>query len=178
MQKNSLFMVGGSKGTGKTKLTLDVSAELSLARVETGKIVFDYVNQGLPLDKLTEYITEKICSENNNLILDTHYARYSDREEPNKQFRRGLEPEDLEKLLKKFDIFPCLVEVPIRELGQRRKKDAKKRVINPVYIMQEVEFNRRGYELYLAELKREPFILVNEIYTLAKDSLINWIKSK
>jgi len=103
MTKNNLFMVGGAKGVGKTRL---------------------------PLEGLTDYITGEILSQNRNLVLDTHYARYSDKEEPNKQFRRGLEPEDLERLLEKFNIFPCLVEVPLCELEQRRKNDPKKRVIN------------------------------------------------
>ena len=93
--KYKLFMVGGAKGTGKTRLTLDVASELDLGRIETGKIVFDYIFQGLPPDGLTDYITQEIFSQNRDLILDTHYARYSDKEEPNKQFRRGLEPENL-----------------------------------------------------------------------------------
>jgi hypothetical protein len=110
------------------------------------------------------------------LILDTHYARYSDKEEPNKQFMRGLETENLEKLLEKFNIFPCLIEVPLCELEQRRKNDSKKRVTNPEYILQEIEFNRRGYELYLKETgNKKPFILINQIYTIAKENLIRWI---
>jgi len=44
-----------------------------------------------------------------------------------------MKTEDLEKLLEKFNIFPCLVEVPLCELKQRRRNDPKKRVINPVY---------------------------------------------
>ena len=43
MAKNNLFMVGGAKGVGKTRLTLDVSSDLGLARIETGKVVFDYI---------------------------------------------------------------------------------------------------------------------------------------
>lgn len=41
--------------------------------------------------------------------------------------------------------------------------------------MQEIEFNRRGYELYLKETNQEPFILVNDSYINAKDNLISWI---
>lgn len=175
MAKNNLFMVGGAKGVGKTRLTLDVSSDLRLARIETGKVVFDYIFQGLPLEGLTDYIIQEILSQDKSLILDTHYARYSDKEEPNKQFRRGLEPEDLEKLLGKFTIFPCLVEVPLCELEQRRKNDPKKRVINPVYILQEVEFNRRGYELYLQEVKQKPFVLINDLYCNARNNLVRWI---
>lgn len=175
MAKNNLFMVGGAKGVGKTRLTLDVSSDLGLARIETGKVVFDYIFQGLPLEGLTNYITEEILSQDRHLILDTHYARYSDKEEPNKQFRRGLEPEDLERLLEKFNIFPCLVEVPLYELEQRRKDDPKKRVINPFYIRQEVEFNRRGYERYLQEVNKQPFVLINELYASARNNLIKWI---
>ena len=175
MAKNNLFMIGGAKGVGKTRLTLDVSSDLGLARIETGKVVFDYIFQGLPLEKLTNYITGKILSQDRNLVLDTHYARYSDKEEPNKQFRRGLEPEDLERLLERFNIFPCLVEVPLYELKKRRKNDLKKRVINPVYIMQEIEFNRKGYELYIQEVNQKPFILVNDLYIDAKNNLIKWI---
>jgi len=176
MVKNNLFMVGGSKGVGKTRLTLDVSSELGLGRIETGKIVFDYIFQGLPLGGLNDYITEEIYFKDSNLILDTHYARYSDKEEPNKQFMRGLETENLEKLLEKFNIFPCLIEVPLCELEQRRKNDSKKRVTNPEYILQEIEFNRRGYELYLKETgNKKPFILINQIYTIAKENLIRWI---
>lgn len=175
MAKNNLFMVGGAKGVGKTRLTLDVSSDLGLARIETGKVVFDYIFQGLPLEGLTNYITEEILSQNRDLILDTHYARYSDKEEPNKQFRRGLEPKDLERLLGKFIIFPCLVEVAPCELEQRRKNDPKRRVINPVYIMQEVEFNRRGYELYLQEVNQKPFVLINHLYSTARNNLIKWI---
>ena len=168
-------MVGGAKCVGKTRLTLDVSSDLGLARIETGKVVFDYIFQGLPLEGLTDYITQEILSQDRDLILDTHYARYSDKEEPNRQFRRGLEPEDLERLLEKFKIFPCLVEVPLCELEQRRRNDPKKRVINPVYIMQEVEFNRKGYEQYLQEVSQKPFILVNDVYVNARNNLINWI---
>jgi hypothetical protein len=175
MAKNNLFMIGGAKGVGKTRLTLDVSSDLGLARIEAGKVVFDYVFQGLPLDRLTNYITEEILSQNRNLVLDTHYARYSDKEEPNKQFRRGLEPEDLERLLKKFNIFLCLVEVPLCELEQRRKNDPKRRLINPAYILQEVEFNRRGYELYLQEVNQKPFVLINDSYINARNNLIKWI---
>jgi len=168
-------MIGGAKGVGKTRLTLDVSSELGLGRIETGKVVFDYIYQILPLEGLTDYITGEIFFQDRNLILDTHYARYSDKEEPNKQFRRGLEPEDLERLLEKFNIFPCLLEVPLCELEQRRRNDPKKRVVNPDYIIQEIEFNRRGYELYLKETNQEPFVLVNDVYTNAKNKLINWI---
>src|SRR3989339_423475 len=164
-----------SKKLQDVRLTLDVSSDLGLARIETGKVVFDYVFQGLPLDGLTNYITGEILSQNRNLVLDTHYARYSDKEEPNKRFRRGLEPEDLERLLKKFNIFPCLVEVPLCELEQRRKNDPKRRVINPIYIMQEVEFNRKGYELYLQEVNQKPFVLINNIYINARNNLIKWI---
>ena len=175
MVKHNLFMIGGAKGVGKTRLTLDVSSELGLGSIETGKIVFDYVFQGLPLEGLTDYLTKEISSQNRALILDTHYARYSDKEESNKQFRRGLEPEDLVKLLEKFNIFPCLVEVPLCELEQRRRNDPKKRIINPFYIMQEVEFNRRGYELYLKETSQKPFVLVNDVYINARNNLIKWI---
>jgi len=175
MAKNNLFMVGGAKGVGKTRLTLDVSSDLGLARIETGKVVFDYIFQGLPLEGLTDYITKEILSQDRDLMLDTHYARYSDKEEPNKQFRRGLEQEDLERLLEKFNIFLCLVEVPLCELEQRRKNDPKKRVINPVYIMQEIEFNRRGYELYLQEVNKKPFVLTNELYVNARNNLSKWI---
>lgn len=168
MAKYNLFMIGGAKGVGKTRLTLDISSELKLGRIETGKIVFNYVSQGLPLERLTNCITEEIFSQDRNLVLDTHYARYSDKEGPNKQFRRGLEPEDLQRLLEKFNIFPCLVEVSLCELEQRRLKDAKKRVINPIYITQEIEFNQRDYELYLRETNRKPFILVNDIYINTK----------
>src|SRR3989338_3040842 len=175
MVKNNLFMVGGAKGVGKTRLTLDVSSDLGLARIETGKVVFDYIFQGLPLEGLTDYITKEILSQDRDLMLDTHYARYSDKEEPNKQFRRGLEQEDLERLLEKFNIFLCLVEVPLCELEQRRKNDPKKRVINPVYIMQEIEFNRRGYELYLQEVNKKPFVLTNELYVNARNNLSKWI---
>ena len=170
-------MIGGAKGVGKTRLTLEASIELGLTRIETGKIVLDYVSKGLPLEALTDYLSKEICSSNDNIILDTHYARYSDKEEPNKQFQRGLEPEDLKKLSKKFNIFPCLVEVQLSELEQRRKNDTKRRVINPSYILQENEFNRRGYGLYLTELNKEPFILINDIYIIAKDKLVRWIKS-
>ena len=175
MAKNNLFLVGGAKGVGKTRLTLDVSSDLGLARIETGKVVFDYIFQGLPLEGLTDYITKEILSQDRDLMLDTHYARYSDKEEPNKQFRRGLEQEDLERLLEKFNIFLCLVEVPLCELEQRRKNDPKKRVINPVYIMQEIEFNRRGYELYLQEVNKKPFVLTNELYVNARNNLSKWI---
>src|SRR3989338_10217776 len=175
MVKHNLFMVGGAKGVGKTTLTLDVSSELSLGRIETGQIVFDYVFQGLPLEELTKYITKEIFSQDRNLVLDTHYARYSDKEEPNKQFKRGLEPENLDRLLEKFNIFSCLVEVPLCELEQRRKNDPKKRIINPFYIMQEIEFNRRGYELYLKETNKKPFVLTNELYVNARNNLSKWI---
>ncbi|OGH65685.1 MAG: hypothetical protein A3B83_00045 [Candidatus Magasanikbacteria bacterium RIFCSPHIGHO2_02_FULL_33_17] len=175
MAKSNLFMVGGAKGVGKTRLTLDVSSDLRLARIETGKVVFDYIFQRLPLEGLTEYITEEILSQDMDLILDTHYARYSDKEEPNKQFRRGLEPEDLRRLLEKFNIFPCLVEVPLCELEQRRRNDPKKRVINPFYIMQEIEFNRRGYESYLQEVNKQSFVLINDLYTSARNNLSRWI---
>src|SRR3989344_9395174 len=175
MAKSNLFMVGGAKGVGKTRLTLDVSSDLRLARIETGKVVFDYIFQRLPLEGLTDYITEEILSQDRDLILDTHYARYSDKEEPNKQFRRGLETGDLERLLEKFNIFPCLVEVPLCELEQRRRNDPKKRVINPFYIMQEVEFNRKGYELYLQEVSQKPFVLINDIYSNVRNNLIKWI---
>jgi len=168
-------MIGGAKGVGKTELTLDASSELGLGRIETGKIVLDYISQGLCMEGLTNYITEEIFSQNKSLILDTHYARYSDKEEPNKQFKRGIEPENLMRLLEKFNIFPCLIEVPLCELEQRRKKDPKKRVINPVYILQEIEFNRRGYELYLQEVNQKPFVLINDLYTNAKNNLNNWI---
>lgn len=175
MARYNLFMVGGAKGTGKTRLTLDVSSELGLGRIETGKLVFDYIFQGLPIEGLTDYITQEILSQDRSLILDTHYARYSDKEEPNKQFRRGLEPENLERLLEKFDIFPCLLEVPPYELEQRRRNDPKKRIINPFYIMQEIEFNRKGYELYLKEINKKPFILMNNTYINTRNNLIDWI---
>ena len=171
-------MVGGAKGVGKTRLTLDVSSDLGLARIETGKIVFDYIFQGLPLKGLTDYITREILSQNRNLILDTHYARYSDREEPNKQFQRGLELEDLDRLLEKFNIFPCLVEVPFCELEQRRRDDPKKRIINPFYIAQEIEFNRKGYELYLQEVNQKSFVLINNIYISTRNNLSKWITEK
>lgn len=175
MARHNLFMIGGAKGVGKTRLTLDVAIELEIGRIETGKLVFDYVLQNLPLTELTDYITEEIRVQDRDLILDTHYAQYSDREETNKPFKRGLEPINLERLSEKFNIFPCLLEVPLCELEQRRFKDTKKRVINPTFIMQEIEFNRRGYELYLAELNKEPFVLVNDIYISAKNNLIKWI---
>jgi hypothetical protein len=177
MEKNKLFMIGGAKGVGKTRLTLDVSSKMNLGRIETGKVVFDYVFRGLPPEGLTDYITSEILSQKRDLILDTHYARYSDREEPNKQFRRGLEAEDLERLLRQFNIFPCLVEVPLCELEQRRKNDPKKRVVNPFYIIQEIDFNRKGYELYLQETKQKPFVLINGVYMDARNSLINWIST-
>ncbi len=175
MIKYNLFMVGGAKGVGKTRLTIDVSFEFELGRIETGKVVFDYVFQGLPLEDLNNYITEEIFYQNRDLILDTHYARYSDKEESNKQFKRGLESENLTRLLEKFNVCPCLIEVPLCELEQRRKNDPKKRVINPFYIMQEIEFNRRGYELYLKETNQKPFILINNVYTSTKNDLIDWI---
>jgi len=41
--------------------------------------------------------------------------------------------------------------------------------------MQEVEFNRQGYELYLQEVNKQPFVLVNELYTSARNNLSRWI---
>ena len=72
MTRPNLFMVGGAKVVGKTSLTLDVSSELGLGRIETGKIVFDYIFQGLPSEELTEYISElprakaRMASDANN----------------------------------------------------------------------------------------------------------------
>lgn len=123
-------MVGGAKGFGKTRLTLDISSELNLGKIETGKIVFDYISRGLLLEGLTDYITEEIVLQDKNIIVNTHYARYSDKEEPNKQFRRGLETEDIYKLLEKFYVHPCLIEVPLYELEQRRRDSPKKAITN------------------------------------------------
>lgn len=173
--KHNIFMVGGSKGVGKTRLTLDVATLSGLERIETGKIVLNYVLQNLPLEGLTNYLVQEIISMKEDLILDTHYARYSDKEEPNKQFRRGLEKEDLAKLLGKFTVFPCLIEVPLDELEKRRRMDEKKRIVTPSFILEEIEFNRRGYELYLAEVKKKPFILINNVYETARDNLLGWI---
>jgi hypothetical protein len=143
--------------------------------VETGKIVLDYVAQGLPLEGLTHHLTRELISRNSALILDTHYARYSDREEQNKQFMRGMETEDLKRLLDVFHIHSCLVEVQIHELERRRKNDPKRRPLGLFYIQQELEFNQRGYRLYLKDLTQEPFILVNDDYTTAKALLVQWI---
>src|SRR3989344_6302708 len=110
--RNNLFMIGGAKGVGKTTLTRDLAIELGLTRIETGEMVLEYVAKGLPIERITEYLTSQILARKTDLILATHYARYSDREEPNKKFRRGLEPDDLARLLERFSVFPCLVEVP------------------------------------------------------------------
>lgn len=173
--KHNLFMAGGSKGVGKTTLTLDIANILGLDRIETGKIVLDYVAKNLPLGELTAYLTREILYREGDLIFDTHYARYSDQEEPNKQFRRGLETEDLARLAERFNIFPCLIEVPAEELGQRRRRDSKRRVLSARFIEEEIEFNRRGYNLYLEELGREPFILINNFYADTRSRLIEWI---
>ena len=120
-------------------------------------------------------LTRELISRNSALILDTHYARYSDREEQNKQFMRGMETEDLERLLDVFHIHLCLVEAQLHELERRRKNDQKRRPLGLFYIQQEIEFNQRGYTLYLRDLPQEPFVLLNDDYTIAKARLAQWV---
>lgn len=45
---NSLFIIGGAKGVGKTTLISRISLECNLGRIETGKLVFDYVLENPP----------------------------------------------------------------------------------------------------------------------------------
>jgi adenylate kinase len=175
MIKKKLFMIGGAKGVGKSSLLSEISTELAMEKIETGNIVHGYVNKGLPFEGLNDYITQEIYSrECDNLILDTHYVSYN---KGAKEFGRGLKTENLEKLAEKFDIYPCLVEISLDKLEQRRKNDDKKqRILDASHIAKEVESTRKIYQSYLSEINKESFILTNDNYTTAKESLTNWIK--
>jgi adenylate kinase len=170
-------MVGGAKGVGKTMLTLEAAMACGLGRIETGKIVFDYLYRQLTSPTVNDYVTEQILAQHKDLILDTHFAQYSDREEVDKKFKRCLEERNLEQLTKKFEIYPCLVEVKPKELLVRRTKDLKRRVVTMGCILEEMAFNREGYAMYLTELGKSPFVLVNNKFAEAKSALIEWIQT-
>lgn len=72
----NLFFVGGAKGVGKTRITSAACLDLGIERVETGKIVFDYISRNCQID-LNDYIHEELLIyRERNILVDTHYSAY------------------------------------------------------------------------------------------------------
>jgi len=176
MAKSKIFMIGGAKCVGKTSLTQMVSLETGIARLETGRVLSEYVSLH-PSINFKDYLTEAILNNEQELILDTHFAQYSPYAQKSGVFERGLETDNLTKLSYKFDIHLCLLEVNQEELLQRRLKNFKKSAIIPELISEELEYNLRASKIYSAELSKPVFRLENTEFNEAKLKLEGWIKS-
>ena len=174
---HKLIIIGGAKGVGKTSLTSTLATECGLIRIESGKLIIEYraMNPQPPFS-LKDYIANSIAQIRQDSILDAHFAQYSEIEELTREFQRGLEPEHIIKLSQQFDIYPCLVEVPYYELLQRRMKEPKKRSIETEIIIEELEFNRKAYQMYLKELNKKPIIITNDDFDQTKSILLKWIR--
>jgi len=171
---HKLFFIGGAKGVGKTSLTNNISADLKLSRLETGKLLTDYRANEQAIS-FEDYITKRILDNDNNIILDTHFAQYSPYAKESMPFQRGLDKENLLRLADGFDISLCLLEVNPEELLKRRLADSKIRVLEPALISEELEFNRRASSLYSAELGIPIFEVQNNDFNQTIIKLKKWI---
>ena len=177
MPKNKLFMVGGAKGVGKSELTKEVARELSIERMETGAFVLDYLKNP-PKMALTDYLVGRILSATNDILLDTHFAEYPIRGETSAPFKRGLESPNLAQIASAFNVDACLIEVMPEELLRRRRNHSKLRRRNPTFILEELEYNRRAYGLYVGELGITPCIIINDKFEKAKDDISAWVMER
>jgi adenylate kinase len=170
-----LFLVGGANGVGKTSLTILVSLELDLTRLETGKVLSEYLTDK-SLIGFKDYVTQRIFDNEQDLILDTHFAQYSPYACKPMPFERGLEADNLSALARKFDIYLCRLELNPEELLQRRLNDLRRRVKIPALIVEELGFNRKASALYSEELGKPVFSLENNDFDKTKSQLEDWIK--
>lgn len=175
MKKPKIFMIGGAKGVGKTSLTTAISLEKNLARLETGRVLFEYFKD-MPQINFKDYLTKKILNNKKDTILDTHFAQYPPYGNESVPFERGLDSEHILTLSNNFDIYPCLLELDPKTLLQRRLDDQKRRVIISKLILEELIFNQKAADLYSLELKKPLFKLENKNFEETKNKIINWIE--
>ncbi|MBU2522993.1 MAG: hypothetical protein KKE23_01735 [Nanoarchaeota archaeon] len=169
------YFVGGAKGTGKTLVTSAACLELNLKRVETGKIVRDYLSRGLNIP-YRDHIAHCLMEEEQDTLIDTHYAPFPCLEREKKTaFSRGLEKEHLEKLAAKYDIKLCLFYLESDELLKRRIGDSKKRITTKDLVSDELIFNEMAAKIYSQELKTPIFYLRNDERISSKERLLEWI---
>jgi len=174
--KPNMFFVGGAKGTGKTLLTSSLCFDLGLERVETGKIVFDYIGSNSPL-RLNEYICRGLLSfKKNDVLVDTHYVAYPHKEGMERSFQRGLDMSHVALLAESYDVYPCHIILNPLELLKRRQRDSKKRITSLELVEEELTQSKVAYDMYIKELKREPFVVENIDMAETKEKLANWVK--
>ncbi len=171
-----LFLIGGAKGVGKTTITSCVAKECGIERVETGKIVLDYIAKDLKKN-LNDYISEQLIAWKRNILADTHFAAYPHINGMDTRFKRGLDKKNLYYLSREFDIYLCLIDLDGEELMRRRTRDSKERITLLDMIEEELEFNRRASEIYSKEINKPIFTLYNYDPDITKRSLSNWINS-
>ncbi len=172
----NLFLVGGAKGVGKTTITSCTAEECGIERVETGKIVFDYIHKGLNCN-LNDYITEQLFTWDRDLLVDTHFAAYPHTQGMDRKFKRGLDKKNLYDLSKWFDIYLCLIDLDGEELLRRRMRDNKERITVLEMVQEELEFNRKASEIYSKETKKPVLRLYNYDPNSTKRDLSSWINS-
>lgn len=170
-----LFMVGGAKGVGKTRLTMEVASELQIPRIETGDIVRQYLSN--PQGLLQDYIMAQILNQKSSTIVSTHYAEGYNGEDKF-EFKRGLDKIHLQMINQKFDMSFCLVELGSEELLMRRFADSRRRTLTPEIVSRELEYNQQAYEMYLSEFGATAFILNNIDFEQTKLKLLTWTNER
>ncbi len=174
-KKGNLFFVGGAKGVGKTTVTGAVCLELALERVETGKIVFEYITSGVKVP-LNDYICGKLLEFSGNRLVDTHFVAYPNHEDPSYSFTRGLDTCHLKNIARFNNVHLCHVVLSPEMLLERRLRDGKKRITSIKHVKEELQLSYRACEIYSKELGCVPYVVENACPVQAKELLSCWIR--
>ncbi len=174
---SNLFFIGGAKGVGKTTLTSSICLDLDLERIETGKIVFNYISNKSQIG-LNDYIYNELLNyQGEDILVDTHYSAYPHQKGMDTSFKRGLDAKHLQDLSKKFNINLCHIILNPNELLKRRVRDRKSRITTLELVKEELEHNVRACQMYSQEIGKSPLIITNNKSKETRDILKSWINT-
>lgn len=156
MHKNTVYFMGGAKGVGKTALIREVSLRTLIPHINTG----DFFAQPGSKEEITDNIV-KCLSLNAPLIADTHYAGFIGGIFSG-NFERGLNTEQLGRLLERTNVEFLLITLPLEQLLLRRMNDKDSvRDSDAVNIYEELKHNELYFREYCEQAKKQGTVIEN-----------------
>ncbi|MFW5846839.1 MAG: hypothetical protein ACOCUU_01645 [Nanoarchaeota archaeon] len=138
MNFRRIILIGGAKGVGKSTLLNGTDNTNDFTIVNTGDLKLYSDSKNL----IFSDVLESFVYGHNNLVLDTHYAVYQGRD-----FRRNRLYEYLPPLIQGSDISLALIDLDLKILLERRRKDLEKsRNIDLDHMNKELEYNRKYFK--------------------------------
>ena len=172
--KYNMFLIGGPKGVGKTTLTGAISFDLGIERVETGKIVLDYLSLESNLS-LNDFISQRLLEWDRDILVDTHYVAFPHKEGMDTSFKRCLDKNHLQDMAGKYDIHLSHLILDKTSLLERRLRDERPRINSEDLVQLEIKNSFKACKQYSEDLGKPVYELINKNKKVSKILLESWI---